>query len=85
MILRAIIDHVPPIFGVNTFQEVGNNYKGTKSFKKGMDRLNNSLRNIADSHLHIQIRNKEDLPTFNQVNFVADLDLLLSEIVRVMK
>jgi hypothetical protein len=85
MILRAIIDHSPPIFKVNTFPEVASNYKGTKSFKKAMDHLNNSLRNIADSHLHIQIRRKEDLPTFNQVNFIADLDLLLSEIVRIMQ
>lgn len=85
MILRAIIDHIPPIFKVNTFPEVASNYKGTKSFKKAMDHLNNSLRNIADSHLHIQIRRKEDLPTFNQVNFIADLDLLLSEIVRIMQ
>ena len=85
MILRAIIDHIPPIFGANTFSEVASNYKGPKSFKKAMDHLNASLRNIADSHLHIQIRKKEDLPTFNQVNFIADLDLLLSEVVRIMQ
>jgi hypothetical protein len=84
MILRAIIDHIPPIFKANTFPEIANNYKGTKSFKKAMEHLDNSLRNIADSHLHIQIRKKEDLPTFNQVNFIADLDLLLSEIVRII-
>ncbi len=85
MILRAIIDHIPPIFKANTFSEIASNYKGTKSFKKAMEHLNNSLRNIADSHLHIQIREKEELPTFNQVNFSADLDLLLSEIVRIMQ
>lgn len=85
MILRAIIDHIPPVFEANTFPEVANNYKGTKSFRKAIDHLNNSLRNIADSHLHIQIRRKEDLPTFNQVNFIADLDVLLSKIVRVME
>ena len=85
MLLRAVIDHVPPIFKVSKFSEVANNYSGTKSFKKAMDHLSNSLRNIADSHLHVQIRKKEDLPTFNQVNFMADLDLLLSEIVRIMQ
>jgi len=61
MILRAIIDHIPPIFKAKAFSEVASNYKGPKSFKKAMDHLNNSLRNIADSHLHIQIRKKVTL------------------------
>jgi len=84
MIVRSIIDHVPPIFGFRTFNEVGNNYPGTKSFKNSMSHLNNSLRNIADSYLHVPIRHKEYLPTFNQVDFRADLDTLLGEIVRIL-
>lgn len=85
MAVRAIIDHVPPIFAFRSFSEVANNHSGTKSFKDSMLRLNESLRKIADSHLHVKIRNKEVLPTFNQVNFIADLDVLLSEIVRILK
>lgn len=85
MIVRAIIDHTPPIFKARNFSEVANNYKGSQSFKKAMEHLNNSLKNIANSHLHIQIRKKEILPTEKQVNFSPDLDLLLSEIVRILQ
>lgn len=85
MILRAIIDHVPPIFGVNSFSEVANNYKNGKSFKELMIRLDTSSRKIADSHLHNQIRKRESLPTFNQVNFAAELDVLLAEIIKTLK
>jgi hypothetical protein len=85
MIMRAIIDHVPPIFGTTSFSEVANNYSGSKSFKDSMQLLDRSLRNVADSHLHVQIRRKETLPSFTQVNFMADLDLLLSEVIRILK
>ena len=34
MAIRSIIDHVPPIFGFQTFNEVSNNYGGEKSFKR---------------------------------------------------
>lgn len=85
MVLRAIIDHVPPIFDTSSFSEVANNYSGPKSFRDSMQLLQRSLRNVADSHLHVQIRRKETLPSFTQVNFMADLDLLLSEIIRILK
>ncbi len=85
MIMRAIIDHIPPIFSVASFAEVANNYSGSKTFKISMKLLQRSLRSVADSHLHIQIRNKETLPTFTQVNFKAELDSLLSEIIRLLK
>lgn len=85
MLVRAIADHVPPIFGCKTFGEVANNYQGSKSFKGSMQHLDKSLRNIADAHLHVQIRSTEVLPTAPQVDFRADLDVLLSEVVRVLK
>lgn len=85
MLMRAIIDHIPPIFGANKFLDVASNYKGAKSFKESMTHLESSLRKIADSHLHVQIRKQEILPTYPQVNFSADLDVLLAEIVRILK
>ncbi len=84
ILTRAILDHVPPIFGYNSFSEVANNY-GSGSFKKSMQHLQNSLRNIADAYLHTHIRNKESLPTRTQVNFSNDLDVLLAEIIRLLK
>lgn len=85
MLVRAIIDHVPPIFGALNFSEVENNYKGSKSFKESMKNLNASSRKIADQYLHTHIRNKEVLPNEQQIDFSNDLDVLLSEIYRVLK
>ena len=85
MLTRALIDHVPPIFGYQTFKEVVNNYKGTKSFKDNMERLDESSRKIADQHLHTKIRKSESLPTMNQVDFSNDIDVLLAEIHRILK
>ncbi|MCA0432917.1 MAG: hypothetical protein LCH46_06605 [Proteobacteria bacterium] len=86
MLLRTILNHVPPVLGFNTFAEVASNYGGPKSnrsFKGNMQRLETSLRNIADMHLHSPIRPREDVPTAVQVDFAADLDVLLGEIIRV--
>lgn len=86
LLVRAIIDHIPPIFGFNNFSEVANNYKeGTRSFKKSMLILDSSLRNIADNNIHSQARKKEVLPNQTQTDFTPELDLLLSEVVRVLK
>ena len=85
MLTRALLDHVPPIFSCRTFPEVANNYAGSKSFKESMTHLENSSRKIADQNLHTQIRKKESLPNRTQVNFSNDIDVLLSEIVRVLK
>lgn len=84
MLVRAIADHIPPIFGKTSFTEVANNH-GSKSFKESMKNLDNSSRKISDSHLHTQIRKKEVLPNSNQVDFSNDLDVLLGEIYRVLK
>lgn len=85
MLVRAIADHVPPIFGCKGFNEVANNYSGAKSFRGSMQNLNLSLRNVADAHLHVQIRRSEILPTGAQIDFRADLDVLLAEVVRLLK
>jgi len=85
MQVRALMDHIPPMFSCENFQELANNYNGTKSFKKSMQNLQNSLRNVSDAFLHTQIRKAEVLPTVNQIDFKADLDVLLSEIVRINK
>lgn len=88
MVGRTIIHHVPPIFGFRTFEEVFNNYGGPKehiSFKKNMRNLYGSLKHIADGFLHQTIRQKESLPNETQVDFRQDLDVLLGEIVRILK
>lgn len=85
LLLRAIIDHIPPIFGFKNFSEVVNNYNGGKSFKELMERLDKSSRKLADIYLHKQISKKESLPNFTQINYSAELDILLSEIINQLK
>jgi hypothetical protein len=80
MLVRAITDHVPPLFDMKNFGEVANQY-GARSFKDAMKHLDNGMRKIADSYLHQHIRRQESLPTEQQVNFSPYLDLLLGEIV----
>ena len=85
MLVRAITDHVPPVFGCKIFAELANNYAGAKSFRGSMQHLHGSMKNIADAHLHVQIRRSETLPNEAQVDFRADLDALLSEFVRLIQ
>ena len=84
MMLRSILNHVPPIFGKQNFNEVANNYKG-KSFMESMKHLQENSRDISDRFLHNIIRKSETLPTNTQVDFRSDLDVLLEEIVRILK
>jgi hypothetical protein len=85
LLTRALIDHVPPLLGFTSFNEVANNYAGIKSFKESIDRLNTSSRKIADQHLHTPIRKSESIPTMNQADFSNDIDVLLAEIYRILK
>lgn len=77
---RAVLDHVPPIFGKDSFAEVANNY-GSKSFKGTMLHLHATVKHIADGHLHSHIRKHESLPVAQQVDFGPGLDVLLAEII----
>jgi hypothetical protein len=82
---RALIDHVPPVFGCRTFGEIANNYAGSRSFKDCARRLEDSARKVADSHLHTQIRKSEVLPNRVQVDYSNDIDVLLGELVRILQ
>lgn len=84
MLIRAILDHIPPIFGKKIFNEVVNNY-GTKSFKDIVLPLENTSRKISDSYLHNPIRKKEILPNKTQVSFQPNMDVLLSEIIQILQ
>lgn len=83
--VRTILNHVPPIFEVSTFEQVANNYSGGSSFKKSMLHLFNEAKNIADIHLHSQAQKNEVLPNSIQIDFRPGLDLLLSEIIKLNK
>jgi hypothetical protein len=84
MLIRGLLDHVPPIFGKKDFDEVANNYGG-RSFKGTMQHLHNASRSVADGHLHQAKRKSETLPAAQQVNCGQQLDVLPEEIVRITR
>lgn len=95
VLVRTIINHIPPIFTKDPqvgyyekFTQVVNNYNSTgnkKSFKEVASKLQDILRNIADSIAHSLIRKKDSLPNENQVNFSNELDFILMEICKILK
>lgn len=86
MLTRAILDHVPPVFGFKTFAEVAAQYKGGgTSFKRSLERLENQSRKVADRLLHMPIRESEVAPNMHEVSFVSELETLFGEVVRVLK
>ena len=85
MLTRAILNHVPPVFGHRTFSDVANHYSGGTSLKQILKRLEEVSRKIADRLSHMPIEEKEVTPNMTQVNFSAEMDLLLSELCRRLK
>lgn len=84
-LVRTILNHVSPIWGFPTFKTLLNNGQLSNSFKEICDRLENTSRKIADSHIHQPITKAEDLPTFQQVNFEAEIDFLLMEALKKLR
>jgi hypothetical protein len=80
MLIRALLDHVPPIFKKKSFTEIANNH-GSKSFRDTMLNLENFSRKIADGMMHTQIRRKENLPNKTTVDCKSALDILLGELI----
>ncbi len=80
-LLRMLLDHIPPIFGKKNFNEVVNNFAFSKSDQKSMAHLLWWLINIADWNLHNQISQKEVIATKQSVEFRADFDILLKNII----
>ena len=89
MLVRAITDHVPPIFGKTRFADVAAQHSAGsidgRSFKGAMSHLTDSMKHVADGILHVHIRRTEALPSSTQVNFSQSLDVLLAEVVRVLR
>jgi hypothetical protein len=84
-LVRTIANHVPPVFGQKNIEAVAANYPFGRSVKSSIATLATSLKDIADNHLHDQIKKNVVLPSEAQVNFSRELDVLLGEIVRVAK
>jgi hypothetical protein len=78
--IRALINHVPPIFGHNTFEQVVSN--AGRTVKALLRQLDESSRDIAELHTHALVRRKEPLPSRNQVEpHKPSVEVLLHEII----
>lgn len=79
LLLRAIINHVPSVFGANTFAEVV--ARAGRSVKTILARLNEDARPIADLHTQMLMRKTELLPTKNQLEpYKASFEVLMQEV-----
>ena len=84
-LLRTILHHVPPIFGKKEFKHVASDYDWGKSDKSSIMKLYESAKTISDSLLHKHIKRREVLPKKPRVDFRAQLDILLAEIITILK
>ncbi|WP_305981789.1 hypothetical protein [Roseivirga thermotolerans] len=85
MLLRSLKDHIPPLFGFPNFKSVLAQYPFKSSSKKNIQNIEVSLKNISDRFLHETISKNETLPTKPEVEFKADIDVLLQEIIKLGK
>lgn len=83
-LIRAFLDHIPPVFGCEKFVEVANNTAG-RSLKPILLKLQESSRNISDRQLHEVIKRHVDVPTLQQVDFSPEFDALLGELIGRLK
>jgi hypothetical protein len=84
-ITRAILDHVPPVFGFKTFKEVANNYDGGRTFRGIASQLEDVSRKVSDALLHMPMSDSEIRPTLTQVDVRQQLDTVLGEVVRIRR
>jgi hypothetical protein len=77
-LLRAILDHIPPILGCAHFDAVASNYAWGQSDKKYIRRLAD-FRTQADDALHRQIGRNADLLDFEDLPASICVDRLLQE------
>lgn len=83
-LLRAVLDHVPPIFGSKDFNAVADNYSWGRTDKAHMKALKD-FRNSADDALHKQIRKTDILLELQGIPNHRALNVLLSEAVELIE
>jgi len=81
MLLRAIIDHIPPLLGKITFLDVVNQYPwgGDKSSKLKSIKELERFRNIPDDVLHSQISKKDEVVDMSYLPNKYCINTLLEE------
>lgn len=84
LLLRAIINHIPPIFGHTNFEQVASNASKTK--KELYEQLEMGTRKIADLHTHILISKNSPYPTIKQLQtYEPNLEVLIDDVIDILK
>jgi hypothetical protein len=83
-LLRAALDHVPPIFGKSNFRSVADQYGWSVTDRKYVKRLE-EFRVQGDDALHRQIREREDILHFDDLPPRVWVNRLLDEIVAILE
>lgn len=79
LLLRAVLNYVPPVFGHSTFSQVVS--QSGRSLKEIFSFLEEGLRKIADLHTHRVISTNEYLPTNSEISpYKPQFEILLQEI-----
>lgn len=79
LLIRAIMNHVPPAFGAKTFAEVV--AQSSRSIKAILARLNDDAKPLADLHTHFLMGANDHLPTKNQIEpYKASFEILMQEV-----
>lgn len=80
LLIRAVMNHVPPVFGQTTFAAVV--AQAGRSVKPMLERLEGEARPIADLHTHHLMRARESVPSRNQIEpYKGSFELLLQEVI----
>lgn len=85
ILLRAILNHIPPIFGSTAFQNLVTTYNINRRIGKNeiFDNLQNGMRKFGDFHNHDVIKRVEVLPSKNQIEpFKPSFEYLIQEIIK---
>jgi len=81
LLIRAIINHVPPLFCCTTFGQVVAN--SAKSVKALLNHLEEGARDVGDLHTHYTVSRFSMPPTKNQLEpYKPPLEVLFNEIER---
>ncbi|MEV6051892.1 hypothetical protein [Streptomyces sp. NPDC052107] len=76
-LVRAIIDHVPPILGQKSFQAVASNYAWPTDADRKYAKKLLEFKNQADDVMHRQIRTSRGVITMHDVPLRAYINALL--------
>lgn len=78
ILIRAILDHIPPLLGFGSFEEVVKNYSWPKTDREYMKNLLD-FKNEGDDALHRQISQNQDLLDMSNLPNSNRLNRLLQE------